>query len=77
MPRMLWIKKLLTLQQVHQAVFSFLRGILAEWVDWKDPSTHKKPRDCKNPDLRKDLDDFPYRPEGWQKGKPFTRADFD
>lgn len=43
-------------------VFSFLRHLISEWVDWKDPKTEKRPKSEKHADLRKELIEFVYQP---------------
>ncbi len=77
MPRLLWVSKSMSLQDVHLAVFKHFRGVLAQWVDWKDKDTRLAPARTHKYDLRRDLVDFPYRPEGWAFDRPFTRADFE
>ena len=62
--------------EVHIKIFEFLKHILSEWVDYKDPGTKRDVKDPKK-DLRKLLIDFPYRPKGWSDEKPFTKEDFD
>ena len=37
----------------------FLKYVIAEWIDWKDPNTTKQPKDFKT-DLRKLLPQFHY-----------------
>ena len=51
------------MKQVHTYVFEFIKEVIAEWIDWKDPDTQKKPKNDKD-DLRKNecLIDFPFRP---------------
>jgi len=75
LPRVLWVPKELTLYLLHLEVFKTLRFLLAEWVDYKDPDTKKKV--TSKYDLTKTLPAFPYKPEGWEENKCFTRADFD
>jgi hypothetical protein len=61
--------------ELHLKIFDFLKHILSEWVDYKDPATTRVPKDS-NKDLRKLLIDFPYRPKGWSAEKPFKKDDF-
>lgn len=76
LPRLLWLDKSWTLKQAHEYVFHFVKEVLAEWIDWKDPATEKKPKSGQD-DLRtKDLIDFPYRPAGWPADQAFTKKDF-
>lgn len=44
LPRIMWLEKQWTLKEAHLYVFKFLREIVADWVDWKDPNTEKKPK---------------------------------
>lgn len=68
LPRIIWLDKSWTLKQAHAYVFEFVKEVIAEWLDWKDPATEKKPKSG-NDDLRsKDLIDFPYRPADWPAG---------
>jgi hypothetical protein len=64
LPRILWMDRSWTLKQAHEQVFHFLREVVADWVDWKDPNTEKKPK-ASGDDLRRDLVDLPFRPQGW------------
>ena len=76
LPRLLWIDKTWTLKQLHAYVFDFIKEVISDWVDWKDPATEKKPKSGGD-DLRtKDLIDFPYRPVGWQEDQVFRKKDF-
>lgn len=61
LPRMLWVKKSWTLQELHVYVFKVMRMCLLEWADWTDPKTERKPKDALKKDLRKTLIEFPYR----------------
>ena len=61
LPRMLWVKKSWTLQELHLYVFKVMRMCLQEWADWTDPNTERKPKDANKKDLRKSLIEFPYR----------------
>lgn len=65
------------MKQVHAYVFEFIKEVIAEWIDWKDPDTQKKPKNDKD-DLRKNecLIDFPFRPKDWPADKLFTKKDF-
>ena len=61
LPRILWLDKSWTLKKVHHYIFSFIKEVIAEWVDWKDPNTEKKPKSSTSYDLRtSDLVDFPF-----------------
>lgn len=76
LPRIIWLKKSWTLKQAHAYVFEFIKEVIAEWVDWKDPATEKKPKSG-NDDLRtRDLIDFPYRPAGWPADQTFRKKDY-
>lgn len=44
LPRMIWVDKRFTLKQLHYHVFEYLRPVLGEWLDWKDPNTTKNPK---------------------------------
>jgi len=68
----MWIKNQDTLVEVHKKIFDFLKHLLSEWVDYKDPASKREAKDSKK-DLRKLLIDFPYRPKGWNSQKPFTK----
>ena len=76
LPRLLWVDRTHSLKQLHYQVFEYFRHILSEWVDWKDPSSD---RECKEPnsakDLRKNLRDFPYEPEGLNRA--LTKHEFE
>ena len=72
-PRMIWVKKSWNLQELQHYVFKYIRGVLAEWVDWADPDSKKEPRSGL-PDLNGIIMDFPYRKD---EDKPLTRAEFD
>jgi hypothetical protein len=72
----MWIEKQDSLMEVHIKIFNYLKHLLSEWVDYKDPGTKRDVKDPKK-DLRKLLIDFPYRPKGWSDEKPFTKEDFD
>lgn len=75
LPRILWVDKTKTLKELHYQVFEHFRHLLAEWVDWKDPTSD---REAKEPgsakDLRKNLIDFPYVPEGLNRA--MTKKEF-
>jgi len=73
LPRMLWVKKSWNLQELQLYVFKFIRGVLAEWVDWADPDSKKEPSSGLK-DLKGVIMDFPYRTD---EDKPLTRAEFD
>ena len=70
LPRLMWVKKQLTMHELHLQIFSFFRHIISEWVDWKDPKTEKKPKSEKHTDLRKELIEFAYQPN-------MTKQEFD
>lgn len=76
LPRMMWVNKSWTIKDLHVKVFSFIRHLIAEWIDWKSPSTKKEPKEKSKYDLRKDLPDVPYKPAGWDDNS-FTREDFE
>ena len=66
LPRLLWLDKTWTIAQTHHYIFEYIKEVIAEWIDWKDPSTEKKPKSSTSPDLRTDvLIKFPYRPKDW------------
>lgn len=71
LPRIFWIKRDWSLQQLHLEVFKSLRFLISVWIDYKDPGNEKKRN------LSKTLPEFPHRPKDWDHAKPFTRADFD
>lgn len=64
LPRLLWVDKTWTLKQLHAYVFDFIKEVISDWVDWKDPATEKKPKSSGD-DLRTELIEFPYRPTDW------------
>ena len=77
LPRLLWLDKNWTLKQAHLYVFEFIKEVIAEWIDWKDPKTEKKPKSSSSVDLRtSDLIDFPFRPKDWPNNQIFTKKDF-
>jgi hypothetical protein len=41
-------------------VFEYMRWMIAEWIDWKDPNTTKAPKE-KQEDLRKALPALPFK----------------
>jgi hypothetical protein len=57
LPRIMWVRKDMTLNELHREVFLYFKYVIAEWIDWKDPNTTKTPRDPKI-DLRKLLPQF-------------------
>jgi Ubiquitin carboxyl-terminal hydrolase len=73
LPRIIWLERSWTLKQAHEYVFHFLKEVLADWVDWKDPNTEKKPKSGSGEDLRKELIDFPYRPSGMSTQQAFSK----
>jgi hypothetical protein len=77
LPRLMWLDKSWSMKQVHVYVFDFIKEVIAEWIDWRDPGTEKKPKP-NGEDLRKsdNLIDFPFRPSDWPESKPFTKKDF-
>jgi hypothetical protein len=67
LPRMVVLNKSWTLKQAHHYVFKFIKEVVGEWIEWKDPQTQKKPKSG-NDDLRTSvLIDFPFRPKNWPK----------
>jgi len=57
-----------------------MRFVIAEWIDFKDPGTKKKPIPYKGEeiDLSTCLPEFPHRPAGWDDpAKILTRAVFE
>lgn len=77
LPRMMWVRKDWTMKDLHIKVLQYIKHVIAEWIDWKDPNTTKKPKEGSKVDFRKDLINFPYRPKEWPHDKVFTRADFE
>lgn len=78
LPRLLWLDKNWTLKQAHHYVFNFIKEVIGEWIDWKDPKTEKKPKSNSSVDLRtSDLIEFPFRPLDWPKNQAFTKKDFN
>jgi hypothetical protein len=79
LPRVFWVQKEWTFKDLHLEVFKQMRCVIAEWIDFKDPGTKKKPIPYKGEeiDLSTLLPDFPHRPAGWDADKSFTRADFE
>ena len=73
LPRMLWVKKSWTMQELHLYVFKMMRMCLQEWADWTDPNTERKPKDASKKDLRKSLIEFPYRLD---EDTPMTKEAF-
>ena len=71
LPRMLWVKKTWTMQELHKYVFKKNRFWLSDWADYSDPDTEN------TPDVEKTLRgivQFPYRKD---KDVPMTKAVFD
>ena len=72
LPRLLWVRKDLTLKGLHMYVFKHLRHIFSEWADWTHPDTTRVPK-AGTYDLRR-LVPFPYKVE---EDVPMTKAQFD
>lgn len=60
LPRLLWVDKSTKLSELHLKVFEYMRWMIAEWIDWKDPNTTKVPKE-KQEDLRKALPALPFK----------------
>ena len=73
LPRMLWLNKNWTMQQVHFEVFKYMKHAITEWVDWTDPETTRVPKRG-HPNLSDVLIDFPHLKAGDVK---MTKADFE
>ena len=75
LPRMLWIKKSWTLQELHLYVFKVMRMCLQEWVNWTDPNKEETTESTttKKRDLSKTLIEFPYRLD---EETPLTKEKF-
>lgn len=50
LPRLMWINKSWNLKQLHLEVFSYLRQVFSQWIDYNDPSSELS---AKQPDLSK------------------------
>lgn len=37
LPRLLWVKRDMTLKELHMTVFKTLRQVFSEWASWADP----------------------------------------
>lgn len=73
LPRLLWVNRQMSLKELHLQVFKHLRTCLAEWCEWTQPDTPRRPAKDSY-DLRQ-LPDFPYRlPDS---DAPLTREQFD
>jgi hypothetical protein len=42
LPRLIWVKKDWTLNQIHKEVFMCIRWLFSEWADYKDPESKRK-----------------------------------
>ena len=73
----MWVDKTWTIKDLHLKVFTFIRHVISEWLDWKDPNTTKEPRPNARFDLREDLPSVPYKPADWPEDKYFGKKDFD
>ena len=59
LPRLLWVRKDMTMKELHFAVFKQLRQVFSEWASFADPNTTRdiKPEQEK---LRQIIE-FPFR----------------
>ena len=64
LPRLIWVRKDITMKELHFTVFKHLRHVFTEWADWSHPQTKRAPKQ-NGVDLRQ-LIGFPYKkdPEG-------------
>lgn len=62
LPRLLWADKRWTLVELHRQIFKHLKFVLAEWIDWKDPSRADRPTNLRKAlhNIREELNEFPY-----------------
>ena len=70
LPRMFWVKKTWTMQELHKYVFKKCRFWLSDWADATDPASKRINEDPK----LKGICQFPYKKD---KDVPMTKADFD
>ena len=70
LPRMFWVKKSWTMQELHKYVFKKSRFWLSDWADLTDPESKRMDEEPK----MKGLCAFPYRKD---KDVPMTKLDFD
>lgn len=70
LPRMFWVKKTWTMQELHKYVFKKCRFWLSDWADATDPESQRINEDPK----LKGIVQFPYKKD---KDVPMTKAEFD
>jgi len=46
LPRLMWVNKQTTVEELHLQVFSFLRHIIQEWIAWKEPMSKRQPKNA-------------------------------
>ena len=73
LPRIIWVQKDWTLNQIHKEVFMCIRWLFSEWADLKDPDSGREDKNM----LKRSLPEFPYKPADWPKDKAVTKADWD
>jgi len=73
LPRLLWVRKSMTLKELHYSVFQHMRFVFSEWADWTHPESERNAKRENNG--LKNLIAFPYRRSA--DDPQMTKAVFD
>ena len=73
LPRLLWVRKDMTMKELHFEVFKTLRQVFSEWVSLADENSTRQLKPEQEA-VRKNIIEFPFR---LQEDQPMTQEQFD